>query len=297
VNSARAFLNGIVDYAGLFPPASLDMRSAVRSFDDYRKGADRDLLGRFVVAAPRLAELSSAAEDIFPREGEPWLISAIAGSDPDHAIASVLGFNERHSGRADRGLAVCDTIEMPVSSRREVESAARTFAGVLKLFLEVPGGSDARELFSSIAQAGAAAKIRTGGVIESAIPPSTVIRDFMRCCIDADIAFKATAGLHHAVRGVYRLTYEPDSPRATMHGYVNVFLAAAFCARGSDGTALSVLEETDASAFRFDASGAWWRNELVDSRDLERTREHVALSFGSCSFTEPVTEARQLHLL
>ena len=43
---------------------------------------------------------------------------------------------------------------------------------------------------------------------------------------------KATAGLHHALRGDYRLTYEPDSARRTMHGFVNLVLAAALLLAG-----------------------------------------------------------------
>jgi hypothetical protein len=119
----------------------------------------------------------------------------------------------------------------------------------------------------------------------------------MRCCIDARVPFKATAGLHHAVRGRYPLTYEPGAERALMHGYLNVFLAAAFCFKGAFETALSVLDEEDPSSFRFDEIGAWWRTSAVTSAELTMVRADVARSFGSCSFTEPVGEARQLQII
>ena len=54
-------LAGLIDYAGLFPPASLDMRSAVGNYLDYRRGSRAGVLGRFVVSLDRLGEMRSAA--------------------------------------------------------------------------------------------------------------------------------------------------------------------------------------------------------------------------------------------
>ena len=51
MSSARSFLRGVIDYAGLFPPAQLGMSAAVNAYDEYRHSADKDLLGRFVVPA------------------------------------------------------------------------------------------------------------------------------------------------------------------------------------------------------------------------------------------------------
>lgn len=295
MSSARAFLAGIVDYAGLFPPASLDMQTAVRAYAAYRMESDRDLLGRFIVPVSRLEEFSHAADALLPRDGSPWELSAIA-ADIGDARKAVLEFNRGHSS-GGAGRAVCDTVEMPVATTTQIEAAVTGFREDFKLFLEVPVQANPQPLIAAISGTRAAAKIRTGGIVESAIPPSTQIVTFMQACIEAGVKFKATAGLHHAVRGKYRLTYEAGSACAMMHGYVNVFLAAAFCAAGASDTALAVLEETDASAFHFDARGGWWREAHVDHASLERTRQTVALSFGSCSFEEPVGEARQLHLI
>src|SRR6266404_648676 len=57
----RAFLSGVLDYAALFPPAQLDMRSAVFNYSEYRRGLAHDLLGRFVLPSSRLAEFSDAS--------------------------------------------------------------------------------------------------------------------------------------------------------------------------------------------------------------------------------------------
>src|SRR5436305_7602207 len=55
--SLRALLEHVIDYAGLFPPASLPLEVAVRNYDSYRRGPDAWMLGRFVCPAARLAEL------------------------------------------------------------------------------------------------------------------------------------------------------------------------------------------------------------------------------------------------
>ena len=79
-----------------------------------------------------------------------------------------------------------------------------------------------------LSAAGARAKVRTGGVTEGAFPASHALARFIQSCADAGVPFKATAGLHHPLRGEYRLTYEPGSPHGMMFGFLNVFLAAAF---------------------------------------------------------------------
>ena len=97
------------------------------------------------------------------------------------------------------------------------------------------------------------------------------------------------------MRGEHRLTYEPDSPKGYMYGFLNVFLAAAFLYDGeTEDTGLAVLEETDATAFVFDDSAVGWRDKRLSSDQLARSRAEFAIAFGSCSFREPVDELAHL---
>lgn len=303
MSSARAFLSGIVDYAGLFPPASLGMHTAVRKYATHLSGVDADLLGRFVVPAERLDEFSAAAEALLPQGpgAKPWRLSVIAGSagsDQGAAREKTLHFNCSHWTDAPNGHAVCDAIEIPVKSSDDAASALRSFPAFFQLFLEIPSEPDPETLIAVLEGTSAAAKIRTGGVTESAIPSSAQVVRFIRACVRRGVRFKATAGLHHAVRGVYPLTYERDAPVAMMHGYLNVFLAAAFSKAGmGEADLIRLLDETDASAIRISDDGASWRGNSVTGAQLADARESVALSFGSCSFTEPVAEAKELGLL
>jgi hypothetical protein len=118
---------------------------------------------------------------------------------------------------------------------------------------------------------------------------------FMKACLAAGVAFKATAGLHHPLRAEYALTYAPDAPRGVMHGYLNVFLAAAWLAAGlPDAQVMALLEERDTSAIRFEGEVVRWRDHVLSAAELSRARERVILGFGSCSFREPLDDAQAL---
>ena len=291
--SLRAFFSGLIDYAGLFPPAKLDMSAAVRAYAEQCAGPDRDLLGRFVVPSHRLADFSEAAAPFLSGDSDPWKVSVIVGDDIDTAREEIDSFNADNDS-----LAICDTIEMRVSSYDEVARAIARFSEPFSLFLEPNPHADPTVVLREIATTSASAKLRTGGVTPDAIPhPDHVLR-FIQTCVDEGIPLKATAGLHHAIRGVYPLTYEPGAPTAMMYGYLNIFLAAAYCAAGTSPSAvLGVIEETDASSFEVDDRGVWWEDHLVNHEELAVVRRAVATSFGSCSFTEPVSEARNLGLV
>lgn len=145
------------------------------------------------------------------------------------------------------------------------------------------------------ARAPVRAKIRTGSVTAEGFPSVEVVAEFLAACARAKVAFKATAGLHHAVRGVYALTYEPGSATATMHGFVNVFLAAALAWRGEDvGAVRATLEVEDAGAFVFGKRDVRWLGFMVTAAELETVRREFAIGFGSCSFTEPLEELKRL---
>lgn len=288
MTALRALLAGIVDYAGLFPPAALDMPSAVRNYAAYRRDAAAWMLGRFVVPVARLDEF--AAERSSTDDDGAWKLSALVGSDAESDIACALAFNHRESGRA-----VVDSLEARLAGADAIARVAAAAAGRFDLFIELPLDSDLASLVAAVARAGAHAKVRTGGVVASAIPPAADVVRFIRACLDAGVSFKATAGLHHPLRAEYRLTYEPDSPSGVMYGYLNIFLASALMAEGlGDADALSLLEERDPAAFSFAGDRIAWRGRALTAASVERARRGVALSFGSCSFREPVDE---LHLV
>jgi len=142
------------------------------------------------------------------------------------------------------------------------------------------------------------AKIRTGGLTPDAIPSSQHLADFLHTAAARRLPFKATAGLHHPIRAEHPLTYAPDAPRAVMHGFLNVFVAAAFAWMHAPlPVPTEVLEETDARAFEFQDGELRWRGHSISTGQIADARANFAHSFGSCSFEEPVEGLRELGLL
>jgi hypothetical protein len=142
------------------------------------------------------------------------------------------------------------------------------------------------------------AKLRCGGITADVFPSSLEVASFLRQCHAAGVSFKLTAGLHHAIRGAYPLTYEANSPTAVMHGFLNVFLAAAWVKAGLGiQETVELLEERTASNFAFLPDAVRWRSRRLSTEAIRETRGNFALSFGSCSFSEPVAELRKLNLI
>lgn len=142
---------------------------------------------------------------------------------------------------------------------------------------------------------GGFAKVRTGGVTPDAFPSPEVLAEFLCEAARRRLAFKATAGLHHPIRSLRPLTYAADSPCVRMHGFVNVFVAAAFAWHEAPrDVILDVLNEPDAGAFRFLAGELRWRGRSITTAEIQSARRDFAHSFGSCSFEEPIAALRML---
>ncbi len=297
MTALTALLDGLVDYAGLFPPASEDMLPALESYASYLASSDRRALGRFIVPLRRLKELEDAGGGLFPRgpDSEPWRLSVLVVDDVLTAGEEILNFNRRHSSGAHAGYVVIEVAELKASTVAEIESQHGELPRSLISYFEIPTKGDVSPLIEALGRSGSRAKIRTGAVTPEAFPPAQEIIDFISICRREKVPFKATAGLHHPIRGTYRLTYESDAPTGKMYGFLNVFMAATLVYAGeSDDTALAVLQEEDPSAFSFADDVIAWRDKRIDADQIEAARADFALSFGSCSFREPIDEIESL---
>ena len=323
-NSLRILLSNLVDYAGLFPPSNIKMGEAVANFIRYQTHEAAWMLNRFVLPLDRIDEFDRALASL------PVVVDSRHNSSRDVLHLSALGTGDLladmrcatdfNTGRAaNNGSTRCiiDALEIKTDTLEQIAGVKRFKRGekgitpatdaergdlltqsAIEIYCEVPLDEKMDELVAAIGDSGAAAKIRTGGVTPDSIPSSEKVAHFIKLCTTHEVAFKATAGLHHPLRAEQRLTYEPDSMTATMHGFLNVFIAAAFAAEEIDEAALcDILDARDLSAFDFTDDAIRWRDRGIDLDRLRRIRELSAVSFGSCSFTEPVADLRALNLL
>jgi hypothetical protein len=299
VNATAVLLRDLIDYAGLFPPAALAMAASVANYDAYSRSEWSWILGRFIVPVARLGEFEEAFAGLpTPAQGIPsWRLSVLLGSDPVVDVARIREFNERVTNSVSGRRAIVESVEVKVANADEIARISGIVPAELATYFEIPL-SGCGECIAAVAGCGRRAKIRTGGETADKFPAPESVIEFIRLCAAANVPFKATAGLHHPLRSVHRFTYQPSSPSGIMHGFLNVFLAAGFLRPGMDAAlAVDVLREKSPSAFRFDADGVSWREHRLNARDLCLARRDFSISFGSCSFTEPIDDLRSLHLL
>ncbi|HTA38270.1 MAG TPA: hypothetical protein VK760_04300 [Candidatus Acidoferrales bacterium] len=303
--SVRAAFGALVDYAGLFPPAKLAMPDAVAEYDAARRGPYAWMLGRFIVPASRLAELTGAIGGL-----EPFALSVIVDADADarrwfgsaqRCLGEVAAY--RLSEPRIRIEALEAALPPLLSQRETYDATLGQFAGLvsraglrdLEIYTEWPRDERWHELLPSTMTAAArsriGAKIRCGGLTPDAYPSVADVAAFVDAAATEHVAFKATAGLHHPVRhhnaqaGVY------------MHGFLNLVAAAALAHRVSRETLEQIVAEEDPAAFAFDDESMTWRDDRVALDELTAARGDDFVAYGSCSFSEPVDDLTALTIL
>jgi hypothetical protein len=333
--SVRAFLSGIIDYAGLFPPAKLPLEEALRNYARYRTEPAAWMLGRFVCPVRLLDDLAPYFPQLFGN-GPPLrlcvlsegTIANVSLGQLESEFRALGAFCEKHRpqvavdayevrldstfinwlfDKSSLSQLLATTAELvgrtPCSPPRvHYEIALQEVWGVPVEVLAVALRDLNAEVPANQA-APAGLKIRCGGLSAANVPPPELITFFIETCCMAGVPWKATAGLHHPIR-----RYDANLEAPT-HGFLNVFgagiLAHANVLHRKDLVPLvtvrehlgPILEEEDASAFHFDAHGFHWRDLAVTTDAIARARSTSALSFGSCSFDEPRDDLRALGLL
>jgi hypothetical protein len=287
MTAKQALFNGLIDYAGLFPPASLDMQTAVRNYSAYSASDEAWMLSRFIVPAERLSEFTTAfAEACCGEQASPWLLSIISTGDAEEDARLVSSFSE--------GAVFLDAVELKAADAAQVEGRLQSMPSGMAAYVEfLPQQSD--QILPILQKYDARAKIRTGGTTLDAIPTAQEIVDFLIACAKAKTPFKATAGLHHPLRSMQKLTDRENSASTIMHGFMNVFVAAAVAYKGlPDEEVIEVLNEQSPAAFQWEKDALKWRDQRFSAKQIKEIRERFAISFGSCSFTEPIHDLKTL---
>lgn len=303
----RAAFEGLIDYAGLFPPATLPLEEARRHYEEARNGDASWMLGRFIVPASRVSQLVAFQQTYDRPEPIPLSVIVDASLDPRQWFASTQGLlatigRVRESVPSLRVHAL-EVPLAPLSAARETFDAAIGQLGALvdvaglhglPVYVELPAGKRWRDLLpgamAALARTRLNAKLRCGGVTESAFPSVGDVAAFIATAASEGVAFKATAGLHHPVRHV------DASTGFTMHGFLNLLGAAALAPRFDLDVILQIVAEEDVRAFSFDETTFAWRDRRVNVDDLRSMRACAFAGYGSCSFVEPIADLTSLGL-
>lgn len=307
----HTFLTQIIDYAGLYPPANLSLDDAIRNFVRYQNDPEVWMLGRFIIPARRLAELSPLADDMFPKEGM-LSFSALGRSGNNQEeffenfeqdLLEINNFRNLHVSQVLVDMFETVIPESELHDQLTSDNLITEITDILVVedlipFIEAPFGegweSRAQILINSLRKLeDVGFKLRTGGVEAHMFPSPEQVAWAIVATRDAGVPMKATAGLHHPMR------HYNEDVKTKMHGFINVFGAGVLASVNGLGIkeVQSILEDEDPANFKFDETGFTWKNIKASNEQITQARKQSFISFGSCSFDEPREDLRAMGLL
>lgn len=277
MSTVPALYRHLVDDAAMFPPGELPLTEAVTAHHAHRTAPYAELVGTFVCTDTDLMKVAEAATEplrvsVVVTGGAGAIEPAVmwARRSPDVELTAVevrLRLSEDMSWNADRVVRMCD--EYLDAEEAYVETGLDgNWEGSLDL----------------LAEHGYHAKLRTGGLEADLFPTEQQVATYITACLDREVAFKCTAGLHNAVR------HTAADTGFEHHGFLNVLLATRASLDGAaPDEVAAVLASRDGTAL---AARARELSEL----QIAGTRRWFH-SFGSCSITEPLEDLTALNLM
>jgi len=300
--SLRALLAHSIDYAGMFPPCSLELEPALRNQAQYVRSDDTWMLSAFVLPVGQFDAARKILSDFDPQH--PLRVSAL-GPKTENAAAfhdAIENVDAAIRSFSASNVDLISVTQLEMFLPQDVDLAlieeARSIIGNLPAFWEAPA-ERSEQMIALLAEHNSNAdkptfgfKLRTGGVTPDAFPTSAQIAKALVSPATHQVPIKFTAGLHHPIRQ-YR-----EEVQTKMHGFLNVLGAAVLAAehKWNEKQTAAMLDDEDPKSFLFDGEFFAWRKWKIDIKRLKDRRRFVT-SFGSCSFDEPREDLRALKLL
>lgn len=308
-----------IDYAGLFPPASLDLPEAIENYSKYRIEPENWMLSRFVIPASKLEELKNFQQLFYTNS--PFVFSVLGSKtkstnefkkDLDSVIAITNNFTE--SMGKDLVRIECLELKVPVlddilfilnniSDSFRIYNQETPLEIYLEFFLSHKHNEDLKLILRHIKEFNfnnknpkikfIGYKVRTGGVEAKIFPSLDKLASIILECNNYGVLLKATAGLHHPIR------HYDQSVQTHMYGFINVIGACILTSihKLDFETIYDILSDEEPSNFKFSEQKFSWRNYEATKEQIEFSRIKSFSSFGSCSFDDPRDDLESLGLL
>lgn len=296
----RILLRNILDYAGLFPPAQLSLEESFANYLTYLGNVHNWMLSKFICPGTMLVELTRLLQP----DGPGINISILVSENIKADISRISGFLQVHpkSNIETVELKISDTLlEKPENVKGFLENTSGYILSecefVKNIFFEVPLLPDWKSylepIVSVLSAANCSFKLRTGSPDPTLVPASEQIASVINTCNAAGVKLKFTAGLHHPFRNT-----DPDNG-TIMHGFLNVFCAAVLAheAGMTDEELTFLLDDSSPEHFSFSDSELTWFEYTAPIARVEKARKDFVISFGSCSFEEPINDLKSYGLM
>jgi hypothetical protein len=289
MRASDTLFRGLLDDASLFPPAELPMPDAVTGHLRHESAWYHDMSGPFVCAAARIDALTIALTAATVAELDLALVAAAGGAGLLDVVDAISAEPRLRLRAVEVPVALQpdqqadeDQVTLAVSNLVDVLDGV-PLAGATA-FVEVPLVAWSDRALRVIADHGYLAKLRTGGVTAAAFPDEQLLGRCLSALAEHRMAFKCTAGLHHAVR------HTAQDTGFEQHGFLNVLLGTAAALSGADAADVAaMLADRDAVRLAGQASS-------VDA-DAAAEIRGLFRSFGTCSTDEPLTDLVTLGLV
>lgn len=321
IDSLKVFGESLIDYAGLFPPASLNLAQAFNNYVMYLEGGYRWMLAKFIIPAKRLIELEELLKQM-KFDKDIVLPLSVLGTTAEKAgdfashfesdLRRIMDFKSKFSGRASidvfetrlPGDLVSEGSSNDIAEVMQIVSSA--FSDKLKMqistFYETALKQNFDEKVIKVNEAislhnrkssGAGFKLRTGGIEPSAFPEISEIAFALSTSLAYGNKVKCTAGLHHPIR------HYDEAVNSNMHGFLNVFGAGVFAyvCQLEEEEILAILNEEDPYSFHFLEEGIDIHDNFAGLEEIKEARENFMISYGSCSFDEPIEDLKTMEVL
>jgi hypothetical protein len=312
-DARKTFLAGLIDDAGLFPPASLSMDDAVAAHQASREGENGWMLSRFICPASRLPELAKQIAQV--EAATPWRISVILDTASGERwldggvtdLSAARDFTSHAGGGAKVELlegVLPPALEAPLLRKFVDAVESGELPSPVSPYFELPGSAPIPETLRVIAEVRdgmndanvclpPGAKLRCGGASEDLFPTPARVASFIHHCNRLGIPFKATAGLHHPFRHLDAAT------GFVQHGFVNLVGAAILSSAGQLGERQleELIADENPASFSVTPQGVSWRDHSASESEIAAARGSLFTSYGSCSFAEPVEDLTALGIL
>lgn len=314
--SLKTFANKLIDYAGLYPPASLNLAQAFHNYIFYSQGEYKWMLNKFIINAKRLGELSKLMSEMKIEGRVPFSILGSGGDTTSEFnknfasdIKSITEFKKKHGdlvnidifeSRLPKGILEQedndDMLDLMISVSDDLE---KTLAKNVPVFYEALLRDDYEAVILRVVETIASLerecgfKLRTGGTEAVAFPSPEQVAFAIMTCAEFGVPMKCTAGLHHPIR------HYNDGVSCYMHGFLNVFGAGilAYVNNLDETELLEVLNDEDPYEFIFKENGLAWNENEVSIAEIKEARGKFMISYGSCSFDEPIDDLKTMELL
>ncbi|TDW14887.1 hypothetical protein [Kribbella kalugense] len=281
MSTVPALYRHLVDDASMFPPGDLPLTEAVTAHRAHLAAPYAELVGAFVCTDDDLMKVPTEAARI---GGGPLRVSVVISGGAG-GIEPVIRWGDRSKDVEVTAVEVRlrDEDDLSRNALRVVRACDDCFDEE-SAYVEIGLGGAWERALDVVADAGYAAKLRTGGLDAALFPSEDQVASFITACLDREVAFKCTAGLHNAVR------HTAEDTGFEHHGFLNVLLATRASLDGaSQDELIAVLASRDGADLAARA------RELSDDQ-AANTRKWFT-SFGSCSIDEPREDLTALSLL